>query len=167
MAQITLRGNAINTVGELPAVGSPAPTFTLTGSDLGPVSSEQFRDKPVLLNIFPSVDTPVCATSVRTFNERAAAGGLSVLCVSNDLPFAQARFCGAEGIENVKTASGFRDSFGKDYGVTIADGPFAGLLARAVVVIGADGNVAYSELVPEIASEPNYDAALAALSGSA
>ena len=167
MAQITMRGNPINTVGELPAVGSPAPAFTLTGSDLGAVSNDQFHDKPVLLNIFPSVDTPVCATSVRTFNERAAAGGLSVLCVSNDLPFAQARFCGAEGIENVKTASGFRDSFGKDYGVTIADGPFAGLLARAVVVIGADGNVAYSELVPEIASEPNYDAALAALSGSA
>jgi thioredoxin-dependent peroxiredoxin len=167
MAQITLRGNAINTVGELPAVGSPAPTFTLTGSDLGPVSSEQFRDKPVLLNIFPSVDTPVCATSVRTFNERAAASGSSVLCVSKDLPFAQARFCGAEGIENVKTASAFRDSFGQDYGVTIVDGPMAGLLARAVVVIGADGNVAYSELVPEIANEPNYDAALAALSGSA
>jgi thiol peroxidase len=158
-----MRGNPINTVGELPAVGSPAPAFTLTGSDLGPVSNDQFHDKPVLLNIFPSVDTPVCATSVRTFNERAAAGGLSVLCVSNDLPFAQARFCGAEGIENVKTASGFRDSFGKDYGVTIADGPFAGLLARAVVVIGADGNVTYSELVPEIANEPNYDAALAAL----
>jgi thioredoxin-dependent peroxiredoxin len=167
MAQITLRGNPINTVGDLPAVGSPAPSFTLTGSDLSPVSSEQFHGTPVLLNIFPSVDTPVCATSVRTFNERAAASGLSVLCVSEDLPFAQARFCGAEGIENVKTASAFRDSFGRDYGLTIADGPFAGLLARAVVVIGADGNVAYSELVPEIANEPNYDAALAALSGSA
>lgn len=167
MAQITLRGNPINTVGELPAVGAPAPTFQLTGSDLGAVGSEQFHGKPVLLNIFPSVDTPVCATSVRTFNERAAAGGLSVLCVSNDLPFAQARFCGAEGIENVKSASAFRDSFGKDYGVTIADGPFAGLLARAVVVIGADGNVAYSELVPEIAEEPNYDAALSALRSSA
>jgi thioredoxin-dependent peroxiredoxin len=166
MAQITLRGNPINTVGELPAVGSPAPDFTLTGSDLGPVSGEQFRGKPVLLNIFPSVDTPVCATSVRTFNERAAASGLTVLCVSKDLPFAQGRFCGAEGIENVKTASAFRDSFGEDYGITIADGPMAGLLARAVVVIGADGNVAYSELVPEIATEPNYDAAQAALSAS-
>ncbi len=166
MAQITLRGNTINTVGELPAVGSPAPAFTLTGSDLSPVSSEQFHGKPVLLNIFPSIDTPVCATSVRTFNERAAAGGVSVLCVSEDLPFAQARFCGAEGIENVKSASAFRDSFGQDYGLTIADGPFAGLLARAVVVIGADGNVAYSELVPEIANEPNYDAALAALGAS-
>jgi thioredoxin-dependent peroxiredoxin len=161
-----MRGNPINTVGDLPAVGASAPAFTLVGSDLAPVSSEQLHGKAVLLNIFPSVDTPVCATSVRTFNERAAAGGLSVLCVSNDLPFAQARFCGAEGIENVQSASGFRDSFGQDYGVTIADGPFAGLLARAVVVIDADGNVAYSELVPEIAEEPNYDAALAALTSA-
>jgi thioredoxin-dependent peroxiredoxin len=164
MAQITLRGNPINTVGDLPAVGAPAPAFTLTGTDLGAVSSEQYSGKPVLLNIFPSVDTPVCATSVRTFNERAAAAGVSVLCVSNDLPFAQNRFCGAEGIENVKTASAFRDSFGQDYGITITDGPMAGLLGRAVVVIGTDGNVSYAELVPEIAQEPNYDAALAALS---
>jgi thiol peroxidase len=164
MAQITLRGNPINTVGELPAVGSPAPAFTLTGTDLGAVTSEDYRGKALLLNIFPSVDTPVCATSVRTFNERVAEGGASVLCISNDLPFAQSRFCGAEDIENVKPASAFRDSFGADYGITIADGPFAGLLGRAVVVIGADGNVAYSELVPEIAEEPNYDAALAALS---
>ncbi|MDT5336092.1 MAG: thioredoxin-dependent peroxiredoxin [Mycobacterium sp.] len=164
MAQITMRGNPINTVGELPAVGAPAPAFTLTGTDLGAVTNDQFSGKSVLLNIFPSVDTPVCATSVRTFNERAAASGVAVVCVSNDLPFAQKRFCGAEGIENVTTASGFRDTFGKDYGITIADGPFAGLLGRAVVVIGADGNVTYSELVPEIAQEPNYDAALAALS---
>ena len=164
MAQITLRGNAINTVGELPAVGSPAPGFTLTGTDLGVVSGEQFRDKPLLLNIFPSVDTSVCAASVRTFNERAAAGGVSVLCVSKDLPFAQKRFCGAEGIENVTTASAFRDSFGEDYGITMVDGPMAGLLGRAVVVTGADGNVAYTELVPEIGQEPDYDAALAALS---
>jgi thiol peroxidase len=163
MAQITLRGNPINTVGELPAVGSSAPGFSLVGTDLGAVSSEQFSGKPVLLNIFPSIDTPVCATSVRTFNERAAGSGLSVLCVSNDLPFAQTRFCGAEGIENVTTASAFRDNFGEDYGIALADGPMAGLLARAVVVIGADGNVAYAELVPEIAQEPNYDAALAAM----
>jgi thiol peroxidase len=167
MAQITLRGNAINTVGDLPAVGSPAPAFALTGTDLGQVTSDQFRDKPVLLNIFPSVDTPVCATSVRTFNERAAAGGVSVLCVSKDLPFAQKRFCGAEDIEKVTTASAFRDSFGEDYGITIADGPMAGLLARAVLVIGPDGKVAYSELVPEIATEPDYDAALSALSALA
>jgi thiol peroxidase len=162
MAQITLRGNPINTVGELPAVGSKAPAFSLTGGDLAAVSSEQFGGKPVVLNIFPSIDTPVCATSVRTFNERAAGGGATVVNVSKDLPFAQARFCGAEGIENVKTASAFRDSFGEDYGVILTDGPMAGLLARAIVVIGADGNVAYTELVPEIAQEPNYDAALAA-----
>jgi thiol peroxidase len=164
MAQITLRGNAINTVGELPAIGSPAPGFTLTGTDLGAIGAEQFRDKPLLLNIFPSVDTSVCAASVRTFNERAAAGGVSVLCVSKDLPFAQKRFCGAEGIENVTTASAFRDSFGEDYGITMVDGPMAGLLGRAVVVIGADGTVTYTELVPEIGQEPDYDAALAALS---
>jgi thioredoxin-dependent peroxiredoxin len=162
MAQITLRGNPINTVGELPAVGSKAPAFSLTGGDLAAVTSEQFNGKPLVLNIFPSIDTPVCATSVRTFNERAAGGGATVVNVSKDLPFAQARFCGAEGIENVKTASAFRDSFGDDYGVTINDGPMAGLLARAIVVIGADGNVAYTELVPEIAQEPNYDAALSA-----
>ena len=131
------------------------PPIHLTGTDLGAVTSEQFRGKPLLLNIFPSVDTPVCATSVRTFNERAGASGLSVLCVSKDLPFAQKRFCGAEGIENVVTASAFRDSFGEDYGITIVDGPMAGLLARTVVVIGADGNVAYAELVPEIGVEPS------------
>lgn len=167
MAQITLRGNPIKTVGELPAVGSPAPGFALTGTDLAPLGSEQFRDKPVLLNIFPSIDTPVCAASVRTFNERAAGTGVAVLCVSKDLPFAQQRFCGAEGIENVRSASAFRDSFGEDYGITMADGPMAGLLARAVVVVGADGTVTYTELVPEIASEPDYDAALAALNSSA
>jgi thioredoxin-dependent peroxiredoxin len=166
MAQITLRGNPINTVGELPAVGSPAPEFSLVGTDLGEVTSAQFRGKPVLLNIFPSVDTPVCAMSVRTFNERAQASGFSVLCVSNDLPFAQKRFCGAEGIENVITASAFRDDFGKDYGVALADGPMAGLLARAIVVIDADGKVAYTELVPEIGSEPNYDAGQSALTAS-
>ena len=160
MAQITLRGNPINTVGELPAVGSPAPAFSLVGNDLGPVTNGQFSGKAVVLNIFPSIDTPVCATSVRTFNERAAAAGATVLCVSNDLPFAQKRFCGTEGIENVSTASSFRDSFGADYGVALADGPMAGLLARGIVVIGADGNVVYTELVPEIAQEPNYDAAL-------
>ncbi len=163
MAQITLRGNPINTVGELPGVGSSAPSFTLTGTDLGEVGNDQFSGKAVVLNIFPSVDTPVCAASVRTFNERAAASGVAVLCVSNDLPFAQKRFCGAEGIENVTTASAFRSSFGEDFGITIADGPMAGLLGRAVVVIRADGNVSYTELVPEIGTEPDYDAALAAL----
>ena len=163
MAQITFKGNPINTVGDLPAVGSPAPGFSVTGTDLGTVTNDQFQGKSVLLNIFPSLDTGICAASVRTFNERAAAGGATVLCVSKDLPFALSRFCGAEGIENVITASAFRDSFGEDYGITMADGPMAGLLGRAVVVIGADGNVAYTELVPEIVQEPNYDAALAAL----
>ncbi|MCH9708689.1 MAG: thiol peroxidase [Actinomycetia bacterium] len=163
MAQITLHGNAINTVGELPAVGSPAPGFTHAGADLGPVTADQFRDKPLLLNIFPSVDTPVCADSVRTFNERVAASGAAVLCVSNDLPFAQKRFCGMEDIENVTTASAFRATFGNDYGITIVDGPMAGLLGRAVVVIGVDGNVAYTELVPEIGQEPDYEASLTAL----
>ena len=152
----------MHTVGELPSVGAPAPAFALTGLDLSTVTGEKFAGKPLVLNIFPSVDTPTCATSVRTFNERAAAGGAAVLCVSKDLPFAMSRFCGAEGIGNVTSASAFRDSFGEDFGVTIADGPMAGLLARAVVVIGADGNVAYTELVGEIADEPDYDAALAA-----
>lgn len=162
MAQITLRGNPINTVGELPAVGSPAPAFSLTGGDLAEVKSDQLGGNAVVLNIFPSVDTPVCATSVRTFNERVAASGATVVCVSKDLPFAFARFCGSEGIDNVTTASAFRSSFGEDYGVTINDGPMAGLLARAIVVVGADGKVTYTELVPEIAQEPDYDAALAA-----
>ena len=163
MAEITLRGNPVHTVGELPAVGATAPAFALVGTDLGAVASAQFSGKPLLLNIFPSVDTPTCATSVRKFNERAAAQGLAVVCVSKDLPFALGRFCGAEGIENVISASAFRDSFGEDYGITIADGPMAGLLGRAVVVVGADGKVAYTELVGEIADEPDYDAALAAL----
>ena len=162
MAAITLGGKPINTIGNLPAVGASAPDFTLTGADLGTVSSEQFRGKPLLLNIFPSVDTPVCSASVRKFNEHAAAAGLTVVCVSKDLPFALKRFCGAEGIDNVTAASAFRDGFGDDYGITITDGPMAGLLGRAVVVIGADGKVVYTELVPEIASEPDYEAALAA-----
>ena len=163
MAQITLRGNPINTVGDLPAVGAQAPAFALTGTDLGEVANGQFDGKALVLNIFPSVDTPVCATSVRCFNERAAATGVSVVCVSKDLPFALKRFCGAEGIENVVSASAFRSSFGEDYGITIADGPMAGLLGRAVVVVGADGKVAYTELVPEIGSEPDYEAAISAL----
>ncbi|OBF12137.1 lipid hydroperoxide peroxidase [Mycobacterium sp. ACS4054] len=165
MAQITLSGKPINTVGELPAIGSKAPAFNLIGSDLWVISTEQFLGKPLVLNIFPSVDIAVCATTVRTFNERAAGTGVSVVCVSKDLPFAFQRFCSAEGIDNVRTASAFRDSFGEDYGVTITDGPMAGLLARAVVVIDADGNVAYTELVPELDDEPNYDSALAMLVG--
>lgn len=164
MAQITLRGNPIQTVGELPAVGEPAPAYSLVGTDLGAVVSDDFAGQSVVLNIFPSLDTPTCATSVRTFNERAAErDGVNVVCVSADLPFAQGRFCGAEGVDKVKPASAFRSSFGSDFGLTMADGPLAGLLARAVVVVDGDGNVAYTELVPEIASEPDYDAAMAAL----
>ena len=139
-------------------------TFTLVGGDLSDVTPAKFEGQRVVLNIFPSVDTGVCAASVRAFNERAASlDDATVLCVSADLPFALGRFCGAEDIQNVTTASSFRSSFGEDYGVTIADGPMAGLLARAVVVVDANGNVAYTELVPEIGQEPNYDAAIAAL----
>ena len=164
MAEVTLGGNPVHTSGELPSVGSKAPEFTLAGADLGDIASSDLAGKNVVLNIFPSVDTPTCATSVRTFNERAA--GLDdtvVLCVSADLPFAQARFCGAEGIENVKTASAFKSTFGEDYGVKLVDGKLEGVLARAVVVVGPDGDVKHTELVGEIAQEPDYDAALGAL----
>lgn len=155
----------VNTAGDLPAVGSTAPAFHLTGADLSDVTSGALAGTDVVLNIFPSIDTGVCATSVRTFNERAAGlEGATVVCVSADLPFALARFCGAEGIERVTTASTFRDpGFGSDYGVAMVDGPFRGLLARAVVVIGADGVVRHVELVPSVGQEPDYDAALAAL----
>jgi thiol peroxidase len=164
MAQVTLGGNPVNTSGELPSVGSSAPPFNLTGADLGDVTSDSLAGKNVVLNIFPSIDTPTCATSVRTFNERAAdLDDTVVLCVSADLPFAHGRFCGAEGIENVQTASTFRSDFGDDYGVNLADGRLAGVLARAVVVIGPDGTVKYTELVPEIGNEPDYDAALGAI----
>ncbi len=165
MASVTLGGNPSNTNGDLPAVGSPAPAFSLVGNDLGPVSLADHAGKNVVISIFPSVDTPTCATSVRTFNERAAdMDNTVVLNVSADLPFAQGRFCGAEGIENVSTASCFRsDDFSDSYGVKLVDGPLQGLLARAIVVVGPDGNVKHTELVPEIASEPDYDAAIAAL----
>ena len=165
MAEITFRGNPIHTIGDLPAVGSPAPAFTLTGGDLADVTAGDFAGKTIVLNIFPSIDTQVCAASVRAFNQRAAdRNDATVLNVSADLPFAQTRFCGAEGIENVTSASSFRSDFGSLYGVTINDGPLAGLLSRAVVVIDPDGVVSYTEQVPEIGQEPNYDAALAAIS---
>lgn len=164
MAEITLGGNPIHTNGDLPAVGSAAPDFTLTKADFSSVSSADLSGKAVVLNIFPSIDTAVCATSVRTFNERAAGLDAEILCVSADLPPAAGRFCGAEGIENVATGSTFKNPEVLDaYGVRITDGKLEGLAARAVVVIGADGNVAHAELVPEIAQEPDYDAALAAL----
>jgi thioredoxin-dependent peroxiredoxin len=164
MATVTLGGNPVNTVGELPPVGAKAPDFHLTGGDLGDVTAASLAGKKVVLNIFPSIDTPTCATSVRQFNERAASlDDAVVLCVAADLPFAMTRFCGAEGLDNVKVASTFRSSFGADFGVTLAEGRLAGLLARAVVVLSADGTVLHSQLVPEIANEPDYDAALAAL----
>jgi thiol peroxidase len=164
MAEVTLGGNPVHTSGDLPAVGAAAPAYSLVGADLSEYDASEFAGKNVILNIFPSIDTPTCATSVRQFNERAAGiDETVVLCVSADLPFAMGRFCGAEGIENVKVGSTFRSDFGAQYGVTLTDGKLQGVLARAVVVIGPDGVVKYTELVPEIAQEPNYDAALAAL----
>ncbi len=164
MAHITLRGNPVSTVGELPAVGTEAPAFSLVGNDLSELTSSSLSGRRVVLNIFPSLDTGVCATSVRKFNELAAGlENTTVVCVSQDLPFAQARFCGAEGIDNVVTASGFRSSFGEDYGVTIADGGMTGLLSRSVVVYDEQGRVVYTQQVPDITSEPDYEAAIAAL----
>ena len=164
MATVTLGGTPFPISGEVPAAGVAAPNFTLTGGDLGDVSLGDFAGKRLILNVFPSVDTPVCAASVRRFNEEAAAlEGVSVLCVSRDLPFAHGRFCAAENIDAVKCASEMRDgSFGDAYGLRITEGPLAGLLARAVVVVDGDGKVQHSELVPEIKQEPDYNAALAA-----
>jgi thiol peroxidase len=165
MANITLEGNAIQTSGDLPAIGSQAPDFKLVKTDLSEVSLSDLSGKKVLLNVFPSIDTDVCAASVRRFNEEASKlDNTVVLCVSADLPFAAARFCGAEGLKNVDPASVFRSpQFGADYGLTIVSPPLSGLLARAVVIIDEEGKVAYSELVPEIVQEPDYGDALAAL----
>ena len=165
MAQTALRGNAVQTSGDLPAVGAAAPAFTLTKGDLSPLNSADLAGQQVVLNIFPSIDTPTCAASVRAFNERAAdLENTTVVCVSADLPFAQGRFCGAEGIENVTTGSTFKNpEFLADYGVGMVDGPLAGLCARAVVVCDGSGTVVHSQLVGEIADEPDYDAALGAL----
>ena len=164
MTDITLDGTPVHTHGSLPTVGTKAPAFTLVGNDLSPVTLADFAGSRLILNIFPSVDTGICATSVRTFNERAAGlENTKVLCISRDLPFAQARFCGAEGIENVTVASDFRTTFGETYGVTMITGPLEGLLARAVIVLDEKGNVTHSQLVPEIKQEPDYEAALAAL----
>jgi thiol peroxidase len=165
MAQTKLGDNVVNTVGNLPEAGSPAPDFVLTGNDLKDITLGQFAGKKVVLNIFPSIDTGVCAASVREFNKRAAAlENAAVLCVSRDLPFAMKRFCAAEGINNVMTASDFRNrGFGRAYGVEMTDGPMAGLLARAVVVIDEQGKIKYTQLVPAIGQEPDYEAALKAL----
>ncbi len=164
MATTALGGNPVHTVGELPAVGSTAPEFTLTGADLSDVTKSGLAGKRVILNIFPSIDTPTCAASVRQFNARAAElDNTVVVCVAADLPFAMGRFCGAEGLTNVQTASTFRSDFGETYGVKLVDGKLAGLMARAVVVLDENGTVVHSQLVPEIANEPDYDAAIAAL----
>lgn len=162
MAQITFKGNSVHTVGELPTVGSQAPAFTLTNNDLEDVSLDQYRGKKIILNIFPSLDTSVCATTVRKFNsETKKLDNTVVLCVSADLPFAQKRFCETEGLEDVEPLSTFRSSFGEDYGVAMQDGPLAGLMSRAVVILDPEGKVIHTEQVPEIAEEPNYEAAMA------
>ena len=165
MGTIKLRGTSVETAGDLPQNGSKASDFLLVKTDLSETTLKDYAGKNIVLNIFPSIDTPVCATSVRRFN--ADAGNREntvVLCISADLPFAHSRFCGAEGLENVIGLSTFRDNnFGKDYGVIMTSGPLAGLLSRAVVVIGSDGIVKYSEHVPDISQEPDYEAALTTL----
>ena len=164
MAQTSFGGNPVNTVGELPAVGSKAPSVSLVKGDLSQLTSADLAGSRTVLNIFPSIDTPTCAQSVRAFNQHAASlADTRVICVSNDLPFAQSRFCGAEGISNVTTASSFRTDFGTAFGLTLVDSVLHGLLARAVVVLDRDGTVLHSQLVPEIANEPDYDAAIASL----
>ncbi len=165
MASITLGGNPVKTSGELPKIGSQAPDFKLVKNDLSITSLSEFKGSKLVLNIFPSIDTGTCATSVRTFNEKASnLPNTKVLCISRDLPFAQKRFCGAEGIENVVNLSDFQTGkFGKDYGLEIIDGALTGLHSRVVIVLDENGKVAYNEQVNEIADEPNYDAALKAI----
>lgn len=165
MASVLFGGNPVNTNGELPKVGSKAPDFKLITTNLSIVSLSDFAKTKIVLNIFPSIDTPTCATSVRTFNAQASTlDNTKVLCISRDLPFAQSRFCGAEGLENVINLSDFNTgNFGKDYGLEFVDGAFAGLHSRAVIVIDENGVVKYTEQVPNTSDEPNYEAALAAL----
>ncbi len=165
MATVTLKGNAINTSGQLPNVGDKAPDFTLVKNDLSTCTLNDFSGHKVVLNIFPSIDTGTCAQSVRQFNQEASElDNTKVLCISRDLPFAQARFCAAEGLENVVNLSDYVDnSFGKAYGLNFVDGPLNGLHSRAVVVLDENGTVKYTEQVPEIVDEPNYKAALEAL----
>lgn len=165
MSQITLGGQAVNTIGNLPALKTKAAAFTLVKQDLSELSLSDFKGKNVVLNIFPSLDTSTCAASVRRFNKEAASlSNTVVLAISADLPFAAGRFCTAEGIENVVPVSVFRnEAFGKDYGVLLIDGPLKGLLARSLVVLNPEGEVLFTELVSEIKNEPNYEAALAVL----
>ncbi len=165
MAKITLKGNPINTIGELPKVGTQAPDFKLTATDLSDKTLADFKGNKLVLNIFPSLDTPTCAASVRRFNQLATdMDNTKVLAISADLPFAHSRFCTSEGIENVVNLSTYkRAGFGKDYGVKIIDGPLADLCSRAVVVIDENGKVTYTQQVPEIVDEPNYDEVLEAL----
>lgn len=165
MASITLKGNNILTIGELPKVGTQAPDFKLIKTDLSESTLSDYKGSKVILNIFPSVDTGTCAASVRQFNQEAAElDNTKVLCISRDLPFAQGRFCGAEGIENVINLSDFATGdFGKNYGLQISNGPLAHLHSRAVIVLNETGKVVYTEQVPEIVDEPNYKAALEAL----
>ena len=164
MTTITLAGQPVQLSGTLPSVGATAPAFTLTAADLSDKTLADFAGKRKILNIFPSIDTGVCQQSVRTFNQRASAlANTVVLCISADLPFAQARFCGAEGLDNVVTLSSFRSSFAQDYGVALADGALRGLTARAVVVLDEHDKVLHVGLVPEIKEEPDYDAAIAVL----
>jgi thioredoxin-dependent peroxiredoxin len=168
MAHVTFKGNPVQTAGALPKVGSTAPDFKAVKTDLSSLSLGDYKGKKVVLNIFPSIDTPVCAASVRRFNVEASnLKNTVVLCVSRDLPFAQKRFCAAEGLENVVTASEYRDSsFSNAYGIGIMDGPLQGLFSRAVVIIDEQGKVVYTEQVPDIAQEPDYDKALAAIKGA-
>lgn len=169
MAAITLKGNEIHTSGKLPEIGSTAPDFTLRGVDLSVKTLNDFNGKNLVLNIFPSIDTGTCAASVRNFNKKAAElNNTRILCISRDLPFAQSRFCGAEGIENVVMLSDFHTGqFGKDYGLDIIDGPLTGFNSRCIVVVNPAGQVIYTEQIAETTEEPNYDKALAALSKSA
>jgi thiol peroxidase len=165
MAKTALKGNPVNTSGNLPSTGSRAPEFSLVKSDLGTLTLSELKGKKIILNIFPSLDTSVCATSVRKFNQLAAGKeNAKVLAISKDLPFAHGRFCTTEGITNVVTLSGFRDEkFGKKYGVLMKDGPLAGLYARSIVVIDEAGKVIYTQLVPDITQEPDYDTAMKAI----
>lgn len=159
-----MKGNPIHTSGSLPAAGSKAPDFVLTGTDLSEKTSAEYKGKKVILNIFPSIDTAVCAASVRKFNQEASGlDNTVVLCISADLPFALNRFCGAEGLDNVIPLSAFRSSFGEDYGVKITDSPLKDLLSRAVVILNEEGEVTYTEQVPETTEEPDYKAALDSL----